>query len=108
MVWDAPGKFNLHIEEDDKATGKPVPQECVEKTRNNDMLIAPSTNVGNRGELQVESCLVEIKNGGENKRHRPRTSYYEADNRSLTQHNLRQTSVINFKNMRLTTSFGLG
>ena len=38
----------------------------VGKDLNNDLLIAPSTNVGDRGELGVESCLVRIRNGGNN------------------------------------------
>ena len=61
----------------------------VGKDRNNYILIAPSTNVGDRGELGAESCLVGIRNGGNNIRHRPQISYSEAAERGLTQTDLK-------------------
>ena len=66
MGWDTPGNFNVPPKEGDTTTGKPSTQECVGKYLNNVILIAPSTNVGDRGELGVKSCLVRIRNSGNN------------------------------------------
>ena len=84
MIWDASWTFNVPPKEDDTGTGKHIPQECDGKFRNNDILIAPSTNVGDRGGLGVEYGLFGISYGKFYIRHLPEISYFEASNQDLT------------------------
>ena len=74
--------------------GNPSSKECVWKDPNNGILISPSTNMVDRGELGVESCLVRIRNGGNNICHRPKISYCEATKQVLIQDDLKHKLVI--------------
>ena len=94
IEWDELGPFNVPLKEDDTATVKPILQECVRKDQNNDILIAPSTNVGDGERRGFESCLVVIRNDDNKIRHCPRISYCEAANQVLTQADIKQKSVI--------------
>ena len=96
MIWDASWTFNVPPKEDDTGTGKHIPQECDGKFRNNDILIAPSTNVGDGERRGFESCLVGIRNDDNKIRHCPRISYCEAANQGLIQADLRQQLFITF------------
>ena len=89
MGWYVPGTFNIPNKEDNTAAGKPIPQECVGKYKNSDILIAPSTNVEYGRRQGVESCLVRIRNDTNKIQHHPRIIYYEADNRGLTKSDLK-------------------
>ena len=68
----------------------------VGKYQNNDILIDTRTNVRDIGELGVEYFLVGTRNGRNNIRHQTQIFYCEADNRDLTQADLRQKLVIAF------------
>ena len=84
MGWGAPRPLSAPPKVEDAATGRPIPQECVGKDQNIDILIAPIINVRDEVRRGVESCLFGIRNDAEQIRHRPRISYCEAANRGLT------------------------
>ena len=94
MGWDAPGPFNIPPEEEDTSTVKPIPQECVGKDQNIDLLMAPSINVEDGRRRGVESCLVRIKNDANKIRHRPRISYCESANWGLTKSDIKMLLFI--------------
>ena len=96
MVCDAPGTFNVSPEDYNTDRGNPRPQECVDKDQNNDILITPSTNVGDRGELGIESCLVGIRNVRNNIHHQTLISYCKSSHVGLLQADLRHKLVITF------------
>ena len=96
MSWDAPGTFNITPEDNNTATGKPIPQTCVWNDQNSDILISPSTNVEDRRRGGVESCPVGTRNYANKTRHNSRISYCEAANRVLTKSDLKFFITQNF------------